>query len=72
MGDANDTGALELFVNELLDSLLGDHVDVRCGLVKDNDAVRTQDCPDDTDELALTYTQVLAFLFDFKVETFVI
>ena len=54
MGDADDTGALELFINELLDSLLGDHVNVRCSLVKDNDAVWTQDSPDDTDELALT------------------
>ena len=67
MSNTNNTGTLELFINELLDSLLSDHIDVGCGFIENNNTVWPQNGPHNTDELALTYAQVLSFLFNFKV-----
>ena len=71
MGDANNTSTLEFFINELLDGLLSDHIDVGCSFIKNNNPIWAKNSPDNTDELTLTHTQVLSFLFDFEVQPFV-
>ena len=68
VGYAQDSRAVEFFIYELLDCLLGHHVDVGSGFIEDDNLVAAKDCSDDTDELALTDTKVLAFFLDFEFE----
>ena len=66
VGDAHDCCTQELLVDELLDSLLGDDIDVCGGFVEDYDFIASEDSPDNADELAFTNTEVLALFLHFE------
>ena len=72
MGDAEDCGSIELFVDELLSSLLSNNVDVCSCLVKNDDLVVAENGSNDADKLAFTNTEVFAFFLNFEVQSLVI
>ena len=72
VSDAKHSSALELLVDQLLDVLLGNHIDVGSGFIEDDNFVASEDGSDDTDELSFAHAQVLALFLDLEVETFAI
>ena len=69
VGYGQHSGALELFVDQLLDRLLCDHINVRCCLIKEDNLVVSQNGPDNAEQLFLTNGQVAAVLSHFEVKT---
>ena len=67
MSDCESSSVLELFSDELLDLLLCDNIDVGSSLIQDDDFVTAENGSHNADELLLTYTEIVSFLFDFEL-----
>ena len=71
MSNAQDCSALEFFINEQLDCLLGDNVYVCCSLIQYHNSIASQNSPDYADQLTLSNAEIFTLLLYFEVKAFV-
>ena len=62
MSDGDGCSILELLFNELLDLLLGDHIDVSSSFVENHDSVSSQDGSHDANQLLFTDAEGVSLL----------